>query len=98
MNLFYSATQTETLVEETVTLKEQKARTREIILHNDDVNTFEFVIETLMQVCNHSLQQAEQCTYLIHYKGKCSVKVGTLVELKPICIQLLDRGLSAEIV
>jgi ATP-dependent Clp protease adaptor protein ClpS len=70
----------------------------EIVLHNDDVNTFDHVIETLIRVCKHDALQAEQCALLVHYKGKCTVKTGTLEELKPQCSALLDAGLSAEII
>lgn len=70
----------------------------EIILFNDDVNTFDHVIETLIAVCNHTAEQAEQCAILVHYKGKCTVKTGSFEELKPQCTQLLEAGLSAEIV
>ena len=69
----------------------------EIILYNDDVNTFEYVINILVKVCKHSLEQAEQCSYIVHYSGKCSVKSGTIGQLKPICSRLLDAGLTAEI-
>lgn len=70
----------------------------EIILYNDDVNTFEHVIETLISVCEHSSIQAEQCAILVHYKGKCTVKTGSFDELKPKCTLLLEAGLSAELV
>ena len=70
----------------------------EIVLFNDDVNTFDHVIETLIAVCNHTAIQAEQCAILVHYKGKCTVKTGSFEELKPQCTQLLEAGLSAEIV
>lgn len=69
----------------------------EIILYNDDVNTFEYVINILVKYCKHSVEQAEQCSYIVHYSGKCSVKSGTIDELKPICLNLLDAGLTAEI-
>lgn len=69
----------------------------EIILYNDDVNTFEYVINILVKYCKHSVEQAEQCSYIVHYSGKCSVKSGTIDELKPICSNLLDAGLTAEI-
>lgn len=71
--------------------------TRKLVLHNDEVNTFDFVIDALMQVCGHERIQAEQCTLLVHYKGKCDVKNGEFSKLEPMCIALLDRGLSAEI-
>jgi ATP-dependent Clp protease adaptor protein ClpS len=69
----------------------------EIILYNDDVNTFDHVIETLIRVCEHDSIQAEQCALLVHYKGKCGVKTGSFDELKPKCTQLLEAGLSAVI-
>lgn len=69
-----------------------------LVLHNDEVNTFDFVIVSLIDVCQHSLEQAEQCTWLVHYKGKCEVKTGSFDFLEPMCTALLDRGLSAEIV
>lgn len=68
-----------------------------LVLHNDDYNTFDFVIVSLMEVCDHTLEQAEQCTWLVHYKGKCEVKTGSYEFLEPMCTALLDRGLSAEI-
>jgi ATP-dependent Clp protease adaptor protein ClpS len=70
---------------------------REIILHNDDVNTFEHVIVSLMEICDHDPFQAEQCAWLVHYKGRCSVKRGTLEALRPMCGALCERGLSADI-
>ena len=70
----------------------------EIILFNDDVNTFDHVIDTLIAVCKHTSEQAEQCAILVHYKGKCTVKTGDFDELKPQCTQLLQAGLSAEII
>ena len=70
----------------------------EIVLYNDDVNTFDHVIRTLIQVCEHTSEQAEQCSLIVHYKGKCSVKSGTFSDLKPRCTKLLQAGLSAEII
>jgi ATP-dependent Clp protease adaptor protein ClpS len=68
-----------------------------LVLYNDDVNTFDFVTESLVKVCRHDVLQAEQCTYLVHYTGKCAVKNGSFEKLKPLCEALLDRGLSAKI-
>ncbi len=85
-------------IQEQLSVVEKKTPVHEIVLHNDDVNTFDFVIETLMEVCEHTLIQAEQCTILVHYKGKASVKHGAYKELEPVCTRLLERGLSAEIV
>lgn len=79
------------------TVTEEK-RTNEIVVYNDDVNTFDHVIETLIYACEHSSEQAEQCALLVHYKGKCTVKTGFYDDLKPRCSMLLDAGLSAEIV
>lgn len=70
----------------------------EIILYNDDVNTFDHVIETLVRVCKHTSEQAEQCAILVHYTGKCTVKTGAFNKLKPECLSLLEAGLSAEII
>jgi len=85
-------TQDDVLVEEAV------GSNHEILLHNDDVNTFDHVIETLIRVCKHEALQAEQCALLVHYKGKCTVKTGAIEELKPQCTALLDAGLSAELI
>ena len=68
-----------------------------IILYNDDVNTFDHVIECLVDICNHSMIQAEQVALIVHTRGKCDVKRGGLNELKPKCEALQDRGLSAQI-
>ena len=73
-------------------------REHEIILYNDDVNTFDHVIQTLISVCEHTAQQAEQCAMIVHYNGKCTVKSGSYKELEPKCLRLLDACLSAEIV
>jgi ATP-dependent Clp protease adaptor protein ClpS len=85
-------------IQEKVDILEQESSQHEIILFNDDVNTFEFVINSLIDVCEHTSEQAEQCTYLVHYKGKCAVKTGEYDELKPRCTRLLNLGLSAEII
>jgi ATP-dependent Clp protease adaptor protein ClpS len=70
----------------------------DLVVFNDDVNTFEHVIQVLMKVCKHTHEQAEQCTLIIHYKGKCSVKKGSREELKPMCEAILDAGIQATIV
>lgn len=79
-------------------IEEQTLDQNEIVLFNDDVNTFDHVIETLIDVCDHSPEQAEQCSLIVHYKGKCTVKTGEYKELKPRCSKLLQAGLNAEIV
>lgn len=68
-----------------------------LIVWNDEVNTFEWVIETLQEVCGHSHEQAEQCAYLIHFKGKYAVKQGDYDELKPQCDAITERGIGATI-
>ncbi|HZF62949.1 MAG TPA: ATP-dependent Clp protease adaptor ClpS [Chitinophagaceae bacterium] len=68
-----------------------------LIVWNDEVNTFEWVIETLMEVCKHSHEQAEQCAYIIHYKGKYAVKQGDYEELKPMCDAITERGIGATV-
>ena len=70
----------------------------DLVVFNDDVNTFEHVINTLVKVCKHSIEQAEQCTLLIHYKGKCVVKHGSFTELRPMCEAILDAGINATII
>ena len=84
-------------VQEEVLVEEQLGINHEIVLYNDDVNTFDHVIDTLIKVCKHTSEQAEQCAILVHYKGRCTVKTGSFDELKPLCSQLLEAGLSAEI-
>lgn len=73
-------------------------RENELIVFNDDVNTFDHVIKALIEVCKHTAEQAEQCTLIIHYKGKCGVKNGTYEELMPMKNAICDRGISAEVV
>ncbi|NHF57946.1 ATP-dependent Clp protease adaptor ClpS [Flavobacteriaceae bacterium TP-CH-4] len=85
-------------LQEELLLEEDTVKQREIVLYNDDVNTFDHVIETLIAVCEHSPEQAEQCSLIVHYNGKCTVKTGEYDDLKPRCSRLLQAGLSAEIV
>ena len=66
-----------------------------VVLYNDDVNTFDWVIECLCELCEHDEIQAEQCAVLVHYKGKAVVKTGEEDKIKSICQALCDRGLSA---
>lgn len=84
-------------IKEQVSVEELLSSNYEIILFNDDVNTFDHVIDTLMAVCNHEPLQAEQCALLVHYTGKCAVKTGSYKELEPLCSKLLEADLSAEI-
>jgi ATP-dependent Clp protease adaptor protein ClpS len=70
----------------------------ELVVFNDNVNTFEHVIRTLIKVCRHTPEQAEQCTWLIHHKGKCTVKSGTFQFLKPFRDAICKAGIDAKIV
>lgn len=70
----------------------------ELVVFNDDINTFEHVTHILMKVCQHTQEQAEQCTLIIHYKGKCSVKKGSRTKLKPMCEAILDAGIQATVI
>ena len=88
-------TQTETCTEEL--LLEELIDQKDLIVFNDDVNSFDHVIATLIKVCKHTEIQAEQCTWIIHHNGKCQVKRGMYEKLEPMCTALLERGLSAEI-
>ena len=85
-------------IKEELELSIEEGHLNEIVLFNDEVNTFDHVIDTLVHVCKHSYEQAEQCSLLVHYKGKCTVRTGSYEELKPRCTQLLQADLSAEIV
>ena len=76
----------------------ENSEIHEIILYNDDINTFDHVIECLISICDHTPLQAEQCTLIVHYKGKCSVKSGTLFDLKPRLKKLTAADLTAEII
>lgn len=81
-----------------VLVEEISVDERDLMVYNDDFNTFVHVTNTLVKVCKHTVQQAEQCTWLIHYKGKCSVKKGTYEELKPMKDGICEAGIDAKIV
>jgi ATP-dependent Clp protease adaptor protein ClpS len=85
-------------ISEDLLVEEETAKQNEIVLFNDEVNTFDYVIETLIGVCDHTPEQAEQCSIIVHHNGKCTVKTGDYDDLKPRCSKLLQAGLSAEIV
>lgn len=95
MNL--SGTNPFTKTEAEIDVLTAEAPSWQLIVWNDDVNTFEWVIETLIEVCGHTYEQAEQCSLFIHYKGKYAVKEGMYEDLKPMCTAILDRGISATI-
>ncbi|MCJ8154019.1 ATP-dependent Clp protease adaptor ClpS [Chryseobacterium sp. SSA4.19] len=84
--------------EEEVLVLDETDEVYKLVLHNDDVHTFDYVIDALIEICKHSLEQAEQCTILVHFKGKCTVKTGSLDLLKPMHEKLLSRELTSEIV
>ena len=79
---------------DTVTLAEESSS---LIVWNDEVNTFEWVIETLIEICDHTQEQAEQCSMIIHTKGKYAVKEGSYETLKPQCDAITERGINATI-
>ena len=84
-------------VDEIIEEKIKDADTHDLVVYNDDVNTFDHVINTLIDVCDNAPEQAEQCTYIIHYKGKCVVKNGEFPRLATMCKTINDRGISAEV-
>lgn len=83
--------------DEEVEVLDEVGQTCSLIVWNDNVNTFEWVIETLVEICNHSYEQAEQCAMIIHHQGKYAVKNGTYDFLKPMCDAITDRGIGATI-
>jgi len=83
--------------EEDILVEEKMIATYRLILHNDEVNTFQWVIEALIEVCKHSYEQAEQCSYIIHHKGKYAVKHGPFERLKPMKDAITERGIKATI-
>lgn len=93
-------TQSYPIREEVEVLLEELIDTEEsdLVVFNDEVNTFDHVAKILVKVCKHTQDQAEQCTLIIHFKGKCAVKKGTREILKPMCEAILDAGIQAAIV
>ena len=89
----------QTHIETDVEILEETIETevKRLVVFNDDVNTFDWVIQTLIEVCEHAPEQAEQCTLIIHFKGKCSVKEGEFEKLAPLRNEICRRGISAEI-
>lgn len=73
----------------------ESAEAHYLVLYNDDYNTFDFVIKSLIEVCLHTSEQAEQCATITHYKGKCEIKKGLKTELQPMQIALVRRNLKA---
>ena len=83
--------------EKAVEVLEEEIDVKDLVVFNDDVNTFDHVTKTLIRVCKHTPEQAEQCTMLIHYKGKCAVKTGMFEELKPMKDSICEAGIDAKI-
>ena len=95
MALIKNDTNTQEIVDtDTLTLTEDPCQ---LVVWNDEVNTFEWVIESLMSVCGHSHEQAEQCAYIIHFHGKYAVKNGSYDDLKPQCDSITERGINATV-
>jgi ATP-dependent Clp protease adaptor protein ClpS len=91
---FFNSIDTEADIELLVENKEES----QLFVFNDDVNTFDHVIESLVKVCNHTVLQADQCAHIIHYNGKCAVLSGDYADLIAPRFALTDRGLQAEII
>jgi len=89
--------QPETLIEEEVLLDTSLEKSCQLIVWNDEVNTFEWVIETLIDICGHTPEQAEQCALIIHSQGKYAVKYGSYDVLKPLCDAITERGINATV-
>ena len=89
----YKKEEAEVLLEDLVDVVENG-----LVVFNDDVNTFDHVARVLVEVCSHTQEQAEQCTLIIHYKGRCTVKKGDRDKLEPMCLSILDAGIQATIV
>ena len=86
-----------TQLQEEILLEEKLTDTHDLVVYNDDVNSFDHVIETLISVCKHAPEQAEQCTWIIHHKGKCTVKNGEFSFLKELRTLICEKGISAEV-
>ena len=93
-NINFSA---DTVLKEIVKEAQNPTLYSQLVVHNDDVNTFDWVIESLMQVCGHTFEQSEQLSLIVHFKGKAIVKTDSLDSLKPMKDALTDRGISAVI-
>lgn len=90
-------TREDVLTDELVDRVEQLVADRHLVVYNDDVNTFDHVIESLVTICDHSEEQAEQCAIMVHFKGRASVREGHFNKLQPMKTALTDRGISAVI-
>ncbi|WP_395784542.1 ATP-dependent Clp protease adaptor ClpS [Aquirufa sp.] len=95
--IFSLAGQEQLQEEVEVLVDEETISAHQLVVYNDEVNTFEYVTMTLMEVCEHSPEQAEQCTLMIHYRGRCGVKSGEFDTLVSMRNEICRRGISAEI-
>ncbi len=95
--MFFPQTQPDVEILEEVDLSTENIKLWSLVIYNDEVNTFDFVIDTLIEVCEHTPEQAEQCTLIIHFKGKCAVKNGEFEELATLRTEVCRRGISAEV-
>lgn len=80
-----------------LSLQNEEATEWQLIVWNDEVNTFDWVIKSLVEICHHTMEQAEQCALFVHFKGKYAVKRGDFDTLRPMCEALLDRGITATV-
>lgn len=94
---FYNSHNTCVETEEDVELLTIQDEVKKLVLHNDDFNSFDWVIETLVAVCKHNTEQAEQCAYIVHYRGKCQVQHGSISQMNSLHAALVQRGLSATV-
>ncbi len=97
MNTVVTYAETQTLKESDTALLVDSTHTCNLIVWNDEVNTFEWVIEALIDICGHSEEQAEQCAMIIHTHGKYAVKNGSYQILKPMCDEITARDIGATI-
>lgn len=97
MMKFFSSWGTQIDTEEDIALLTEEGEVKKLILHNDDYNTFDWVIESLVDICKHNTEQAEQCAYIVHYRGKCQVKHGSEEIMNKLHAALVQRGLTATV-
>lgn len=91
------ALETKTIIEPVNDVHNVVGEEYSVVLHNDEINSFDYVARTLVEVCKHDTIQAEQCTYITHFKGRCDVKTGELNYLRPFRHSLIEKGLQATI-
>ena len=90
-------TSKETKISPSADCKEDTIHEYFLVLHNDDVHSFDYVIEALMEICEHDYDQAAQCTFIVHYKGKCDIRKGSFEQLKAMKDALMKKELNATI-